>query len=324
MFPIPALLSMFTGCTETEKPNPDPAQFTLQECFNADYSYEISNPVSVTKEELTPLLDEQGQITEEACQTICTNMDIDYTCVCSYVGKDGEDYNFDCITQGVDYNEPVEGRGNADISMKSTGIGLTPIAKWSARAYHAEASSVAAFLQIRKELEGFGAPKALVDRCLKAACDEVAHAKAMSHICITNGGQLSQLSFGELPQRSLFEFAMDNIKEGCVGEAYAATCVMYQSQVLQASSLQKLLRSIAQDEMRHVELAYDIFTWCCTQLTPIEQQVLLTKQRALFDALIEHRTDNARTYLPLPPQNIIKAMADALCAHARKSTILGS
>ena len=316
MFPIPTIFgALFTACTETEKEpygiNPDPVAYDLNECSFNYYTYEYQYKVYVSEEELTPLLDANGQISEEACATICSETNISYTCTCEYITKTDNTFAFQCSTERE--NLVYEGRGNGSIRKQSTGEGSNPVAIWSARAYHAEASSVAAFLQIRTELDAFGAPQELIDRCLKAACDEVAHAKAMRQICLQHGGSLSKLEFGSLPSRSIFEFAIDNIEEGCVGEAYAAMCVLFQSQQLPPSDTKKLLQKIAEDELKHVELAYDIHTWCCSQLSLVEQQVLLVKQRKAFDRILANISDQPSSFLPSPSKTLIENLAMKLC-----------
>ncbi len=316
MFPIPTIFgALFTACTETEKEsesiNPDPVAYDLNECSFDYYTYEYQYKVYVSEEDLKPLLDANGQISEEACATICSETNIIYTCTCEYIKEIDNAFEFQCSTERENF--VYEGRGNGNIRKNSTGEGSNPIAIWSARAYHAEASSVAAFLQIRTELDAFGAPQELLDRSLRSACDEVAHAKAMRHICLQHGGSLSKLEFGTLPSRSLFAFAIDNIEEGCVGEAYAAMCVLFQSQNLPPSDIQKLLQKIARDELKHVELAYDIHTWCCSQLSLIEQQVLLVKQRQAFDRLLANISDQTASFLPSPSKHLIENLAMKLC-----------
>ena len=216
MIPISTLFStIFSGCTEKEAEpettpnpiNPDPVRHEVNNCVFGGYYYEVSTSVVVDEADLVSLLDAEGQITEEACVSICNGADLYYICTCEYIANSDEGYEFECTTEGG--VAPYEGRGNAQIDKRSTGSGSNPMAQWSANAYHAEASSVAAFLQIRKELDRFGAPKTLLDRCLKAACDEIAHAQVMRQLCLDNGGTLSELSFGEVPLRSLLDFAID-------------------------------------------------------------------------------------------------------------------
>ena len=315
MIPIPTLFGqLLFGCTDKET-TPEPVSFTLNECDTSDdYSYESTFSFEIEEEEFLALLDENGQVSEEACLQICTDANIDPTCTCAYVGPKDDKQEFTCSEINY-YAPPYEGRGNGCISKTSTGTGPSALAQWSANAYHAEASSVAAFLQIRQELASFGAPQELLDRCLKAACDEVAHARVMGKICLENNGTLSTLSFDTTPERSLLDFAIDNIQEGCVGEAYAAFCALYQSQSLSPSPFQKILQNIARDELQHVELAYDIHQWCCTQLSQVERLFLLQKQKEAFANILEHRPTD-ETFLPIPPKEMLERMAERLSARA--------
>ncbi|MEC8135548.1 MAG: hypothetical protein VX107_05275, partial [Pseudomonadota bacterium] len=201
-----------------------------------------------------------------------------------------------------------------EICKDSSGRGLSPVARWSARAFHAEASSVAAFLQIRTELKRFGAPESLQNRCLQASCDEIKHARAMAALTETLGGTHSQLNFGAVPQRSLLAFAIDNVREGCVNEAYAALCALYQGEVLPDSRLRTALKNIGEDEMRHVALSYDIHRWCMTQLSDAEQEIVRAEQKKAFAKLYQNVQHRSKTTLPYPPAKVVLAMSQALCA----------
>ena len=132
MLPIPTLFgSLFTSCTETEnKPDPEPelVSFTINECDFSGYYYEAISYITASESDLIPLLDADGQITEDACKTICTDVGaIDFVCSCEYVGETNGNYNFECTAEN--YIVPYEGRANAEISKNSNGIGPNPICK---------------------------------------------------------------------------------------------------------------------------------------------------------------------------------------------------
>ena len=63
----------------------------------------------------------------------------------------------------------VEGRGHAAIAKLTEATGHSELARYFVRAYHAEASSVGAFLQLRAELIHHNVPSSFQQRCLKAA-----------------------------------------------------------------------------------------------------------------------------------------------------------
>ncbi len=320
MIPIPIVLSsLLTSCTEAEKDTAsdelDDVLYTFRECSELEYycwSEELTRDVST--EELEPLLDASGQISEETCRTICTE-GYDDVCACTYEGvQETGAHQFSCEVYSCSF--PYEGRGNGEICKTSSGQGGSHMARWSARAFHAEASSVAAFLQIRAELKRFGAPSSLQQRCLQASCDEIKHARVMAALTDTLGGTHSELDFGDVPQRSLLDFAIDNVKEGCVNEAYAALCALYQGEVLPESHIKTTLQNIGNDELRHVVLSYDIHRWCMTQLSDEEQELVRAEQKKAFAQLYKNAQKRPVQTLPYPPASVILAMSKALCASA--------
>ena len=321
MTSIPTVIGLLlTGCTEkeTEEKNevPDPVFFSINECVEDYYCSIRAKTVSITEEELLALLDDDGQISEETCVQICNDANVLDVCECEFVGTNElNSQSFVCSVSYCDDNV-YEGRGNGEIKKVLQGRGPNKLAEWSSRAFHAEASSVAAFLQIREELRRFGAPEPLQQRCLISACEEVKHAKSMRKITEKFNGKIAPLCFGELPNRSLLEFAIDNVKEGCVNEAYAALCVLYQSQKLPPSRLQKLLASIGQDELRHVTLSYDIHHWCMNQLSPTEKQQVLAAQKQAFAKLLSSYSQNTNSHFPKPAKSVIEKLEQSLCGLA--------
>ena len=321
MTSIPTMLGLLlTGCTEREKEQkkelPDPVSFSIHECLDDYYCSIQTTPVSITEEDLLSLLDEDGQLSETTCVQICSDAEVVDVCECEFVGANElNSQSFLCSTYSCNENI-YEGRGNGEIKKVLKGRGPNKVAEWSSRAFHAEASSVAAFLQIREELRRFGAPKTLQQRCLVAACEEVEHAKSMRRITKKLDGKISSLCFGELPNRSLLAFALDNVKEGCVNEAYAALCVLYQSQTLPPSRLQHLLATIAQDELRHVSLSYDIHHWCMKQLPASQRQQVLDTQKQALSQLLTSYSPKTNSPFPKPAKSIIEKLEKYLCAMA--------
>ena len=136
----------------------------------------------------------------------------------------------------------------------------------------------------------------------------------MAALTNTLGGTHSTLDFALTPQRSLLEFAIDNVQEGCVNEAYAALCALYQGEVLPDSRIKTALKNIGTDELRHVALSYDIHRWCMAQLSLEEQDMVREVQKKAFAQLYQNVQNRSQHILPYPPAKVVLEMADALMA----------
>ena len=216
--------------------------------------------VEATLDESTFLgyLDESGQLTEESCANLCVEQAgvyYDYLCSCDYTGPDSSgDHPVTC-----EYTVcAVEGRGHGDIAKLTEATGHSELARYFVRAYHAEASSVGAFLQLRAELAHHNVPVSLQNRCLKAAVEEVHHARMMAKLAGDEGCELPSLDFGEQTARSLFDLTLDNAVEGCIFEAFSALKAQYQTRHAVDVRLRAAMKVIARDETEHAQLAWDI------------------------------------------------------------------
>jgi rubrerythrin len=136
------------------------------------------------------------------------------------------------------------------------------------RALHHEAESVRAFTRIARELEAHGAPEELVQAARKAARDERRHAA----LCGNLTNESPEIAHDDLPIRSLLDLAIDNAREGCVGETYAALANVMQSRDARTPELRAHFSSIAPDEIEHAALAYAIAEWIADQLDDEERQ----------------------------------------------------
>jgi hypothetical protein len=134
----------------------------------------------------------------------------------------------------------------------------------------AEYASVAAFGELALRLLAVGAPAELVAACHAAALDEIRHASVCEHLA----GRAS--SFGAIPglvghrlggwRRSrrvqLRRLAVESFLDGWVNEGAAAAQLRDRAQAAAAAEDRELLRSMADDEQRHADLARAIVTWC--------------------------------------------------------------
>ncbi|MFZ6178412.1 ferritin-like domain-containing protein [Nannocystis pusilla] len=134
--------------------------------------------------------------------------------------------------------------------------------------HHLEAASVPAFERLARELAHHGAPAALVERAEAAARDEVRHAAGFAglraRVAATDCTSLAL----EVPTevRSLEALARENAVEGCVRETFGALVARYQASVAADEPLRRLFAAIAEDELDHAALAWDVATWLNGQL----------------------------------------------------------
>ncbi|MCR9160166.1 MAG: ferritin-like domain-containing protein [Nannocystaceae bacterium] len=128
----------------------------------------------------------------------------------------------------------------------------------------AEHASVAAFGRVALELMAVGAPPALLDDTLRAARDEVRHARA----CYGMASRFTPAIHGPGPlpaatprSPTLVQVAVDAFLEGCVGETTAALVAERGAAVATDHHTQDLLAGIAADEAEHAALAWRTVKW---------------------------------------------------------------
>ncbi len=128
-----------------------------------------------------------------------------------------------------------------------------------------EAASVVAFERLAAQLEGLGAPPALIDRCRAAADDERDHARWLTTLAERRGAAVPNPR-SEPAHPSLVELARHNAVEGCVHESFAALIAMTRARLAPDPVLRRVFAKIAADETRHGQLAWDLHAWLRTQL----------------------------------------------------------
>jgi hypothetical protein len=162
--------------------------------------------------------------------------------------------------------EVICGRGHAGLRSDGRNGAVDPVGRWAAKAAHAEAASVPAFLTLARELEAHGAPRPLCERARRAAAEEVAHARMMGRIATRRGAAVPQPIVVPLEPRTLEAIAVENAVEGCVRETWAALEASHQATHAQAPDLRAVMQRIAIDETHHAELARDVDAWCRSRL----------------------------------------------------------
>lgn len=184
------------------------------------------------------------------------------------------------------------------------------------RAMHHEAESVRAFERIARELRAHGAPDELCRAADEAACDERRHAER----CARLAGVPIAIADDELPVRPLRELAIDNVREGCVGESYAALVATVQASAALLPALRAHFAAIAADELTHAALAHAIADWLEPQLSTEERgQVRTARAAALHELAVACAppTTAATRALGLPSASTAAGLLHVVAAACR-------
>jgi hypothetical protein len=128
-----------------------------------------------------------------------------------------------------------------------------------------EHASIAAFARFSLQLLSLGAPPDLLTATQAAMADETAHARIAFGLASAYAGRpigpgpLSLAgSLDDVDAQSIVEGA---IAEGCIGETIAALEAAEAAERASDPIVRSLLRRIADDEMRHAELAWRFVDW---------------------------------------------------------------
>jgi hypothetical protein len=125
-----------------------------------------------------------------------------------------------------------------------------------------EAMSVLAFCRLARELRAHGAPEELVRASLRAAGDEVAHARIMRALARRRGEVTIPLRIEiDSVVRPLESIARENAIEGCVNETFGAILATWHARHGKDAAMREAMRRIAPDELRHAALAWAIAAW---------------------------------------------------------------
>ena len=149
--------------------------------------------------------------------------------------------------------------------VASLADGYTSTCAWLADA-RVEHASVAAFARLSLQLLAFGAPPELVRDAQLASLDELRHADFFFELASIEAGTVlrpGRLDVkGALDDLSLAGLIESNLREGCIGETQAAEQLRERAASVVDPSVRAKLLSIADDEIRHAELAFRILAWC--------------------------------------------------------------
>jgi hypothetical protein len=151
----------------------------------------------------------------------------------------------------------------ADVPVLSPNGALGEL--WLRRAL-AEHASIATFAELTLELMAHGAPPELLHAAQRAQADELRHAIAC--FGITSALLERQVGPGEfraaargVRSRSKLELALESLRDGCLGEGYAAA--LARAALARApAELRSNFEAIAREEAEHAELGFQVLRWC--------------------------------------------------------------
>lgn len=218
-----------------------------------------------------------------------------FTCedVCAWTGADlidcelleppeeGFVVSASCHTQ----DRCIGGRLHEVITTRARATGPDVVAAWLAQMAHDEAASVTAFRELARELEAHGAPSSLIARIRAAAQDEVRHARQIRGLAVSRGGTVPRVERSEAKQRDLFTIALENTVEAVVVETWSAMRAWHQAAHATDPALREVMRTIAEDETRHAELARDLDGWLRSQLSAADAARLTRARESTIQAL---------------------------------------
>jgi hypothetical protein len=196
------------------------------------------------------------------------------------------------------------------------------LGRYFAEAAQLEAASVPAFRRLRAELRAHGSPRRLIDACTRAARDEVRHARSAARLARRFGATPPAVRLGPARRRSLIALAVENAREGCVGESFAALTAHWQAATAADPDVRAHLASIAADEARHAELAWEIDAWLRTRLDARERahlEAVRADELAQIATAIEARVDPALAEAAgLPPREVARALHRAFAGEVAR------
>jgi len=132
----------------------------------------------------------------------------------------------------------------------------------------AEHASIASFARATLSLLALGAPPELLAETARAGLDEIEHARVAYALAALCSGE----SFGPGPlpptspaETDLTAFAVATLHDACVEETSGALQLWAAAEAEPHSGVRALLHAMAEDEARHVELAFRTLAWAVAQ-----------------------------------------------------------
>lgn len=159
------------------------------------------------------------------------------------------------------------------------------VAAHLATAAQLEGASVMAFRILRHELRAHGAPRCLLRRASRAACEERRHARRVGALARRWGAQAPSPEVTRRAVRGLLDVAVENAVEGSVRETFGALVAAWQASHANDRGVRATMRDIARDETRHAALSWDVAQWAERRLSAGERRKVATARKQAIETL---------------------------------------
>jgi hypothetical protein len=148
------------------------------------------------------------------------------------------------------------------------GAAASDVGRYFARVAYLERASVTAFVDLHARLVHLGAPPRLRRAARAAAADERRHTRVATRFAREHGARVAPPSRAQRAPLTLEALARDNAVEGCVRETFGVLIALHQAEHAASPRVARALRRIAEDEIRHAELAWSLHRWAVARLPP--------------------------------------------------------
>lgn len=216
-------------------------------------------------------------------------------------GKHGYLCSVEVTTEGaiIERSSKIISNGNAICGRRPPGFrknqrlsSASLLGTYLAGAAELEAASIPAFLILADELRQHAAPPQLIFQALASAQEEVDHTCLTAELARVHGGTVKAPTIPTVSVRSLSEVAEENANEGCVREMMGALTALWQASHAADPQIAAAMACIAQDELRHAALGWQIHTWARQQLNRNDRHELReAMKRAVIALQIELRNE---------------------------------
>lgn len=237
----------------------------------------------------------------ELCQQVFRPTRLQEVTGCSHELADGSVRIYTQVTTHPDPAGDDTSEGSSDADRQGCAPGRRPLglacpaspapsalAAFFARSAQLEAASVTAFARIHRFIArpaaarsrgpgypeiwaGRGTPHALLARVRSAVADELAHARIMIALARTHGADPRPPVIAPEPPLALVDRAIENVVEGCVGEAVAALHAAFIASAAPDPNVRHAFAQLVDDEGRHALLAYELASYFERELSATER-----------------------------------------------------
>jgi len=220
----------------------------------------------------------------------------------------------------VGYSGCISGRRPAGLCSQPQRAHSEPLASYFAHTAELEAASIYAFERLASELTRLGAPSDTIHAARRAADDEARHARMTARLARRYGFRGdTRPRIQATGERSPLAIAIENAVEGCVRETFGALIAQHQAVLARDPLIASSMRSIAVDETRHAELAWQVAEWLEPRLSEADRKVLARAREAALLQLAQEITRDplsasTREQLGLPEAALQHALLERMAS----------